>query len=89
MWKWLKVILGTVRSSARSRRNPSLENLALRKRNTGNKKAFDSLWLETHRMPDLLAEKAGLTGSFAASPSASKIATRFCRTGFSSQTPYL
>jgi hypothetical protein len=29
MWKWLKVILGTIRSSARSRRDLALENLAL------------------------------------------------------------
>jgi hypothetical protein len=30
MWKWLQVVLGTVRSSVRSRRNLALENLALR-----------------------------------------------------------
>ena len=30
MWKWLKVILGTLRSSVRSRHELALENLALR-----------------------------------------------------------
>jgi transposase InsO family protein len=30
MWKWLKVILGTLRSSVRNRRELALENLALR-----------------------------------------------------------
>ena len=30
MWKWLKIILGTVRSSVRSQRELALDNLALR-----------------------------------------------------------
>jgi len=30
MWKWLKVILGTLRSSVRNQRELALENLALR-----------------------------------------------------------